>query len=290
MRFARFYTFEEKARLSFFTGFGSIFTPARGMTRWRAILLLVVLFVVCETRHAQAQLLSSSPPPLEDEGSGTGSTTPDYESAAAAQYPDRGPNVKRAIEDSIRLLIIEHAVRVGTQDKTRQALRGPFFSDYHRSVVMPSQWGDTDSWLANYVGHPGQGAASGFIWLQNSASGQPTFAFTRDYLRSRIGATIWAAGYSVQFEIGPFSEASIGNVGMARETAGWVDYVMTPVGGLAIMIAEDALDRFVIEKLEQRTRSRVLRAMLRMFLNPSRATANVSGMRAPWDRPGRPIR
>ena len=93
----------------------------------------------------------------------------------------------------------------------------------------------------------------------------------------------------IQFEIGPLSEASIGNVGMKRETAGWVDHVMTPAGGLGIMMLEDMLDRYVVRKLEDRTGSPVVRAMLRMFLTPSRATANVSGMRAPWFRAGRPI-
>jgi hypothetical protein len=180
-------------------------------------------------------------------------------------------------------------VRIGTQEKTRRMLGGPFFGDYHRSVRMPSQWGDTDSWLTNYVGHPGQGAASGFIWLQRSPEGEMSFSPTREYFNSRLRAMAWAAGYSVQFEIGPFSEASIGNVGMNRATAGWVDYVATPAGGFGIMIAEDLLDRFVIQKLEDRTGSRVVRAMLRMFLNPSRATANVAGLRSPWHRISRPI-
>jgi hypothetical protein len=122
--------------------------------------------------------------------------------AAGAQEASSRTNIKGAIEDSMRLLMIEHAVRIGTQEKTRRMLGGPFFGDYHRSVRMPSQWGDTDSWLTNYVGHPGQGAASG---------------------------------------------------------------------------------------LEDRTGSRVVRAMLRMFLNPSRATANVAGLRSPWHRISRPI-
>jgi hypothetical protein len=137
--------------------------------------------------------------------------------------------------------------------------------------------------------HPGQGAASGFIWLQNSASGELPFALTDDYMSSRLWATLWALGYSLQFEIGPFSEASIGNVGMRRETTGWVDHIMTPAGGLAIMMFEDVLDRYVVRKLEDRTGSPVLRAMMRMFITPSRATANVAGMRPPWHRASRPL-
>jgi hypothetical protein len=268
------------------------------MARCRDVLTILVALAFWTPAAAQAQpIASTSFPPFEaplDEtsvesrgGSKTGDTSDS--SAAAAQTLSGGTDYRGAIRDSIRLLLIQHAVRVSTQDKTRRALAGPFFSDYRRSVAMPLQWGDTDSGLTNYVLHPGQGAASGFIWLQNSPGGEMPFALTTDYMHSRLWATLWALGYSLQFEIGPFSEASIGNVGMRRETAGWVDHVLTPVGGLGIMMAEDMLDRFVVRKLEERTGSPVVRAMLRMFLTPSRATANVSGMRAPWYRAGRPI-
>ena len=46
--------------------------------------------------------------------------------------------------------------------------------------------------------------------------------------------------YSFQFEFGPLSEASIGNVGLRPNTTGWVDHVITPVGALGFMVAEDA--------------------------------------------------
>lgn len=234
------------------------------MTRWIAP-IAAALFLAVPALPAAAQALGG------ETGSNITSRT----------------DIKGVLEDSIRFLMIEHAIRIGTQVKTRDALKGPFFGDYHRSVRIPAQWGDTDSWLTNYIGHPGQGAATGFIWLNHSHEAEIPFAMTRQYLSSRLRATAWAAGYSVQFEIGPLSEASIGNVGMNRATAGWVDYVATPAGGLGIMLAEDLLDRFVIQKVEDRTHSRVVRAALRMFLNPSRATANVSAMRAPWYRVGR---
>jgi hypothetical protein len=254
------------------------------MPRW-CLIPTVVLASSVAVSAASAQVLLPPAAPPYDEGSNT-SQGADREDARDA---GRRADVRGAIEDSLRLLFIEHAVRIGTQEKTRQGLKGPFFSDYKRSVVMPSQWGDGDSWYTNYVGHPGQGAASGFIWLQNSSESEVPFAFTREYLASRLRAMAWATGYSVQFEIGPLSEASIGNVGMNRKTAGWVDYVATPAGGLGIMIGEDLLDRFVVQPLEARTDSRIVRAMARMFLNPSRATANVAGLRAPWYRIGRPL-
>jgi hypothetical protein len=100
----------------------------------------------------------------------------------------------------------------------------------------------------------------------------------------------FAAVYSLQFELGALSEASIGNVGMNPATAGWVDHVMTPVGGLAIMMAEDLLDRFVVGPIERRTNSVLVRAMARMLLNPARATANVAAVQTPWYRADRPLR
>lgn len=199
-------------------------------------------------------------------------------------------DVAGTIQSSLRMLIMQHAIRVGFQDKTRRELGGPFFADYRRSVRVPAQWSDGDSWLANYVGHPIQGAASGFIWLDNHRNTPRQFAANRDYWRSRTTATVFAAAYSLQFEFGPLSEASIGNVGLRRETGGWVDHVVTPMGGLLFMTGEDVLDRFVIAKLEGRVRSPVLKALIRMTLNPSRGAANVVGLRYPWDRSDRPLR
>jgi hypothetical protein len=199
-------------------------------------------------------------------------------------------SIKHVVGDSIRLLTIQHATRIGLQEKTRRELQGDFFGDWKRSVHVPHQWGDGDSALTNYVGHPGQGAASGFIWLQRDPRAPTSFVGNRAYLNSRLRGMAFAAVYSVQFELGLLSEGSIGNVGMDPATAGWVDHVMTPVGGFAIMVAEDVLDRFVVSKIEQRSNSPVLRAMTRMFLNPARATANVAAVQAPWYRPGRPLR
>jgi hypothetical protein len=85
------------------------------------------------------------------------------------------------------------------------------------------------------------------------------------------------------------SEASIGNVGMRPETAGWVDHVMTPAGALGFMVAEDAVDRYLLVRIESWTTNPVLRAVSRVGLNPSRSISNVAQGRAPWNRVGRPL-
>jgi hypothetical protein len=54
--------------------------------------------------------------------------------------------LKGAINDSFRLLMLEHSTRIAFQQKTRRELVGPFFGDYLRSVRMPQTWNDGDSW------------------------------------------------------------------------------------------------------------------------------------------------
>lgn len=202
-----------------------------------------------------------------------------------------GPaDVKAAIVDSLKLLGIEHAVRITFQDKTRLALRGDFWTDYRRSVRWPRRWEDSDSWLVNYIGHPLHGAAAGYIWLDHDpGSKREEFGLSSRYWASRWRSVAWSAAYSVQFEIGPLSEASIGNVGMNPQTTGWVDYVVTPAGGFAILIAEDALDRFLVRWVEARTHNRFYRASIRMLFGPARALANAAMSKPPWQRDGRPL-
>jgi len=195
-----------------------------------------------------------------------------------------------AVVDSLRLLMIEHSTRIAFQAKTRRELGGPFWQDYRRSVKIPDTWEDGDSWAVNYVGHPIHGAAAGFIWLDHEdGAHDPDIGFSRAYWGSRGRATAWAAAYSVQFEFGPLSEASIGNVGLHEGTTGWVDHVVTPAGALGFMVAEDAIDRYLVRRIEGWTSNRVLRAAARMLLNPSRTLSNAAQGRLPWFRVARPL-
>jgi hypothetical protein len=198
-------------------------------------------------------------------------------------------DVLGAVGDSIRLLMIEHGTRIAFQPKTRRELGGPFWSDYRRSIRWPGQWTDTDAWWVNYIGHPIHGAAAGLIWLDHGPDRHVMLGRDSNYWASRGRAAAFSAAYSLQFEIGPLSEASIGNVGMRPETTGWVDHVVTPTGAFALMVAEDALDRYLVERLETHIGNRAARAALRIALNPSRALANMASNRMPWTRPDRPL-
>lgn len=245
----------------------------RQSSLWRAVLLLVVIVVSPATGLAQnAEIIEDQ---LED---------------SRVLSPGQS-TLRGAIADSIRLLLLEHSTRVAFQQKTRRELDGPFISDYLRSVKMPRTWNDGDGWLVNYVGHPIHGASAGFIWLDHEPGAHdPKLGLSSGYWSSRGRATAWATIYSVQFEFGPLSEASIGNVGLRPNTTGWVDHVVTPAGALGFMVMEDAVDRFLIMRIESATRNRFIRAVARMGLNPSRALSNVAQGRMPWDRPLRALR
>ncbi|HEY7189924.1 MAG TPA: hypothetical protein VH436_25385 [Vicinamibacterales bacterium] len=233
------------------------------------ILLVLATTVLAVPNGARAQ--ESLPPTLQD-------------------IDDReGADVVGAFKDSLKLLLLEHGTRIGFQDKTRRELGGNFWYDYRRSVRIPGQWQDTDAWWVNYIGHPIHGAAAGYIWLDHEANAPITISLNSEYWSSRTRAMAWAAGYSFQFEVGPLSEASIGNVGMRPETTGWVDYVVTPLGAFGLIVAEDAVDRFFVRWFEARVHNRPLRMALRIVMNPGRALSNSSTGRAPWHRPDRPL-
>lgn len=202
---------------------------------------------------------------------------------------EKGADVLGAFTDSLRLLVIEHGTRIVFQEKTRRELGGNFWVDYSKSVRWPGQWEDTDAWYVNYVGHPIHGAAAGYIWIDHEPGDPVNISLDSRYWWSRMKAMAFSASYSLQFEVGPLSEASIGNVGMNPKTTGWVDHVVTPLGAFGFIVAEDALDKYFVRWVERHTNNRIARAALRIGFNPGRALANGASGRTPWYRPGRPL-
>jgi len=63
---------------------------------------------------------------------------------------------------------------------------------------------------------------------------------------------------------------------------------MTPVDGLGVMLAEDALDRFVVKRIERWSTRPLIRAVVRGLLNPNRSFANMMRFRLMWHRDNRP--
>lgn len=218
----------------------------------------------------------------------TDSLVDDEATAAAADIPDapRGFRWKSALEQSFLMLAIQHGYAL-TQPKTRRELRGPFFKDYFRSVRSLHGWADGGRFFTNYIAHPLQGATAGFIQVQNDPKGM-RLRFGRDaaYWRSRFKAFGWSAIHSTQFELGPLSQASIGNVGMNKKLT-YVDLVITPTLGTGLLIAEDALDRYVVRRIEGRSDNLYLRIVARTLLNPARSCANLFRFKKPWHRDNR---
>ena len=206
---------------------------------------------------------------------------------AVLETPSEGFDWRSAAEQSFFLLTFQNAFRL-TQEKTVRELDGPFFRDYWRSVKGLKGWDDGDGSFTNYVAHPMQGAVSGYIQIQNDPRGAALeFSARPEYWKSRFRAAGWAAIYSTQFELGLYSEASIGNVGLKPGTMGYVDLVMTPVGGFGWVVGEDALDRFLVLPAERKWDNRGLTRFLRMALSPTRSFANVLRFEKPWKRDGR---
>jgi len=67
------------------------------------------------------------------------------------------------------------------------------------------------------------------------------------------------------------------------------DFIMTPFGGTAVMVGEDAVDKYVIERLERHVHNRYLVATMRCFMNPTRSAANFFSFETPWHRDSRPL-
>ena len=98
----------------------------------------------------------------------------------------------------------------------------------------------------------------------------------------------WSAAYSTSFELAPWGEAGIGNVGYDRGTMAFVDLVVTPLGGFGLMVLEDYVDATLIRKIERGGSERRAR-VFRVLLNPSRSLANVLRFTRPSHRDGRAL-
>lgn len=190
----------------------------------------------------------------------------------------------KAIKQSLLFLGVQHGYAM-TQPKTRSDLKGSFFKDYVRSVKSLRGWDDGGRFFTNYIAHPMQGSLYGFIQIQNDPKGMNlSFNNSNAYWRSRLKALAWSAAWSTQFEIGPVSQASIGNVGLHGKQT-YVDLVVTPIGGFGWIVLEDFVDKNIIHLIERRSSGNFyIKIASRTFLNPSRSAANLLRFKKPWHR------
>ena len=185
---------------------------------------------------------------------------------------------------SLRFLAVMHAFRWATEHDTRQGGFG-WGQGYVRSISNLHGWADGDPYYINYFGHPAQGAISGRLLLNHDPRYRGLeFGNNPDYWKGKLRSAAFAWAFSEQFELGLLSEASIGHIQERFPQQGLVDHVVTPTIGTGLMVGEDAIDRYVIRRLEDRLRNKWARLALRTGLNPTRSFANLIDGKAPWHR------
>jgi len=218
----------------------------------------------------------------------------------------------RALFESFMFLSIEQAYVVHDDYRWVVIENGfPFnhyWRDYKQSLYTwaHSGWDDGDPKLYSYLGHPIQGALTGFIQIQNDPQGRELeLSNTKAYWWSRFKAFLWNSAYSTQWNIGPLSEMTVQKYGTTIRGpwghdgkwpcthkpcftgVGQVDLVVTPTGGTVWLLAEDALDNQIARRVEGVTRNHFLIGVTRCALNPIRGGANILHRKRPWYRASR---
>ena len=192
-------------------------------------------------------------------------------------------------KDSAQFLVIMNGFRIATEPGTRAALHNPFLSGYFEAVSNMHGWDDGDPFYVNYVGHPIQGSVSTFIWTNRDGEySREHIGWNSGYLKSKLRAGAYAYVLSVSFELGPLSEASLGEIQRYHPANGFVDHVVTPTVGLMWSVLEDEVDDSLVRYIEKSTDNRNVKMVARMALNPSRTFANLMSRRRPWERTNRP--
>ncbi len=203
----------------------------------------------------------------------------------------------RVIPESFLFLATQHAGNIWMDKDTRYNLtHGSFWGDYVYCVdhYRWSRWKDDDPFGVDYIGHPMMGALTNSIYEQNDPKQRALdFENTHRYWMGRLRATAYSAVYSAQWKIGPLSEASIGNTGIGyyrrdrdgvwTNETGMQDFFMTPIGGLAWNVGEDAIDRYIFSHVRHAQRNRAV-LFVASFMTPARSAANLTRFRAPYYR------
>jgi hypothetical protein len=203
--------------------------------------------------------------------------------ASRADGADAASGLGAAASQALGFTVLQHVVRL-KETKTRRELGGAFLPDWFKSVSNTGgNWDDGGKFFTNYVAHPQGGAVYAHIYRQNNQDRKHLEIGEPGYGGMVARAMVFSAVVSAQFELGPVSEASIGNVGMRDATKmAWVDLVITPTLGTVWMVGEDLIDGQLLKQMDGA--NTILRNTLRFLLNPSRGGANLSRRKWPWFR------
>ena len=217
-------------------------------------------------------------------------------------------NLKGAFIQSFTVNMFFQAWRVAFDPGLRYEIaHKPFYHDWFASYAgyNMQRWGDGDDFVVNDVGHPLEGAVFARNFLINSPNSWVEIGKNRRYWMSRLKALGWAAAWSTQSEIGPISETSFGNQGgftyvpgcgtalsclnnpkykPATNNTGWTDFVVTPLVGMAWVLGEDTIDKYIVSPIAENHRI-IGGRVLRSALEPSRSFAAIFSGRFPWELP-----
>jgi len=270
-------------------------------------------FKTVASQRSSSQTIALDPSVAASSESTTNRDRDSASGVASEPGEKRGFDWGRALTESFTFLVIEQAYVVHTDFNWVVVENGVPFNhyarDYNQSLTSwwHAGWSAGEDPLYNYVGHPIQGAMTGYIELQNDPKYEKVeYSNSKVYWRSRLKAMLWNTVYSTQWSMGPLSEMTVEKYGTKARPpwnkdgsfpcdtdtcysgVGKVNLVMTPVGGLGWMLAEDILDKKIVEQLvEKHTENRFLIDTARCSLNPIRGGANILHGRRPWYRVSR---
>lgn len=200
--------------------------------------------------------------------------------AAIKKVPTKQPpniNVKVLILSSSFFLGVQHGIRMA-EEKTRRELDGPFFDDWFRAAGTWQGWNDNGKKFTNWVAHPLQGSVYATLFAHSHRQSiNARFGRNRNYWSAKGKQFLYAFLMTEMFELGPASEASLGNVNQAG-----IDHVLTPTLGTAISIAEDAADHYFVR--DALRNHRVWGKFLACTITPTKMVANAFAFRALWYR------
>ena len=210
-------------------------------------------------------------------------------------------HVKDLVIESSLFLAFQNTGNVYTGYWYRyETTTGKWWDRYVNSVEdwRWTRWSDNNPFLDDYVGHPIMGAITNQLWIQNDPKGMTLEQSNApEYWKSRARALAYSTFYSFEWKLGPIGEASVGHNGdhfyhdggtLTNET-GWVELVTTPVGGQLWTLAEDALDRHVVRRLEEKSHNPLLLTVYQ-FMTPSKGFDNILRFRPPWYRDSRQVK
>jgi hypothetical protein len=201
---------------------------------------------------------------------------------------ETGFNWRAALAESFLAFTIAHAERFPTEQGTRDSIQGPFWKNYIHDLENIHGWEDGDGFVTSYIAHPMEGAMAGFLERQNDPKYRSVeFGWSQRYWISTMRSLAFSTAYNIAWSLSPYGEAGLGNVD-SHSSPGLVDPVGSEMLGMGWMIGEDAIDRYLIKRIEKKCKNPAVRALARGGLNPIRSYANLLRFKKPWYRDSRP--